>query len=238
MNQQKKKDTNILCFFFWIFEKEGNHTVKIIFRKKLFKCDYMFYVCDRIIELDCSNFDCSQITDCQGMFFNCSSLKKINLKNIEFPLSENFSCMFSKCEQLKEFDVSLFKTHNSLSFSHMFNNCCKLKKIDVSKFVSLKCKDINYMFQNCSELSEIDMLNWDMSNIDKNMNYVFNGCKNLNNMKMSANNKFLDGDINTKSYIFDGLPEEGKFIWKKGNKCKNLLNLLPSNWDMIQKEND
>ena len=251
--------SSILYSFFWIFEKEGIHTVKIIFRKKLFACDRMFEECDHIIEIDCSNFDCSQIIDCNSMFCNCISLQKINLGDLDFPLSENFSFMFYGCEQLKKLDVSHFNTQNSLSFKEMFRACCQLKIIDVSKFNSSKCQNINKMFYECNNLTEINMLNWDMHNIqgkdynaqgkkglgkivdilssisfskdDNILNKLFYGCTNLKSIKMSANNTFEDFS-DEESYIFYGLPKNGSFTYKKDNKCNKLLRLLPPTWNI------
>ena len=33
--------------------------------------------------------------------------------------------------------------------------------------------------------------------------------------------------------IFGGLPEEGTFIWKKGNDCNQLLQQLPISWNKM-----
>ena len=68
----------------------------------------MFYGCQDIIEIDCSNFDCSQITNCKSMFIVCNLLEKINLGKLDFPLSKNFSYMFCRCRNLKELDISHF----------------------------------------------------------------------------------------------------------------------------------
>jgi surface protein len=183
------------------------------------------------------------------MFNNCSSLKKLNLGNIDFALSRNFESMFSECYNLEELDVSHFNTKNSLNFGHMFDGCRKLKIIDVSKFNSSKCTTIESMFSKCESLSEIDMINWDMSSIKiiynnkywycfSNKKYelscLFEGCKNLKKIKMSSN--FSD---DAKQFlcmfdIFRGLPEGGKFYWRKGITCNQLLNQLPVSWKREQ----
>ena len=223
--------------YYWNFKNEGIHTVKIIFRKKLYNSNYMFSRCKNIIEIDCSNFDCSQITDCSNMFSYCNSLKTINLGELDFPLTETFSAMFYDCRNLEELDVSHFNTQNSLSFASMFDNCEKLKVIDVSKFNSSKCQNIDFMFRNCSNLTEINMLNWDMSSIKESNRPIFfrlfSGCKKLKSIKMSGNHKNKDFDMKN-SRIFEDLPDNGSFTWKEGEECNKLLLVLPPSWNRKQ----
>ena len=80
------------------FTTTGIHTVKIIFKKKLLECNYLFANCNNIYKIDCSNFDCSQFIDCSRMFgvslFCSSSLIEINLGKLDFALSNDFSYMF------------------------------------------------------------------------------------------------------------------------------------------------
>ena len=189
-----------------------------------------------------SNFDCSQVTSCETMFDGCSSLKKLNLGTLDFGLSKNFKRMFANCSNLEELDVSHFNTKNSMSFEGMFYNCRNLNKIDVSKFNSSKCKTIRSMFEDCKNISEINMINWDMSSLDKNRSIesLFYRCKNLKMIKMSSNFNDID-DIfgqgvyfTKKDEIFEGLPEGGKFYWKKGINCNKLLNVLPVSWNREQ----
>jgi surface protein len=223
--------------FYRIFKTEGIHTIKIKFRKKLFNCSRLFLGCREIIEIDLSNLDCSQVTSCESMFDGCSSLKKLNLGTLDFSLSKNFAKMFQECRELEELDVSHFDTKNSESFERMFYDCRKLKKIDVSKFNSSKCSNIWEMFSLCERLSEINMINWDMSSLSGEEGFfrskspiygLFNRCKHLKMIKMSSN--FTDKSYGVNE-IFIGLPKIGKFYWKKGVNCNNLLKELPVNWN-------
>ena len=67
-----------------------------------------FFDCKDIMEIDCSNFDCSQITNSNSMFNGCNLLEKVNLGKLDFPLSKDFSFMFGECRNLKELDISHF----------------------------------------------------------------------------------------------------------------------------------
>ena len=231
-------------FFYWNFNKPGIHIIKIIFKKKLSRCNNLFYKCDQISEIDISNFDCSQIVDCSGMFEDCSKLTMLKLGQLKFTLSSNFECMFKNCKNLKNLNVSFFDTQNSFNFKSMFEGCSRLEEIDVSKFESSKCKDISNMFCNCSSISSIDMINWNMKSIEyrKGSLFVeplfgikglFNGCSNLKNIKMSSN--FNDSiRIKKEVEIFKDLPSSGTFIWKKGVNCDKILSILPVSWNRLQ----
>ena len=161
--------------YFLNFKNEGIHTIKIIFRKKLYDCSFLFNNCKEIIEIDLSNLSCSQVTSCESMFDGCISLKKLNLGNLDFSLCKNFKRMFNACENLENLDVSNFNTKNSTTFEQMFCGCKKLKNIDVSKFDSSKCESINSMFRYCENISQINMSNWDMSHLkaDYTWNYGY-----------------------------------------------------------------
>ena len=47
-----------------------------------------------------------------------------------------------------------------------------------------------------------------------------------NDKKLSFKGIFRD--------FLGGLPEDGSFVWKKGNNCNELLKLLPVSWDRAQ----
>ena len=231
--KSKRLEYNLLTkyYFYWTFEKAGIHIIKIIFKKKLSRCNNLFSGCNQISEIDCSNFDCSQIVDCSGMFEDCSKLIKLNLGNLTFALSSDFRGMFLNCKNLEELNVSCFDTKNSLTFSCMFEGCSKLKEINVSKFKSSKCQDISNMFYNCNSITSIDMINWNMKSINTHLSDLFNGCISLKNIKMSSNFSNL---IEFSEDIFEGLPKGGTFIWKKGVNCDELLSLLPVSWNRLQ----
>ena len=229
LSQKIEHNLNIKYEYYWNFTTTGIHTIKIIFKKKLLQCNHLFYDCNNIYKIDCSNFDCSQIIDCSYMFYNCFSLIEINLGKLDFALSNDFSFMFAECHNLEKLDVSYFNTNNSKSFFCMFCGCSKLKEINVSKFKTTNCENIKRMFDGCSSLESIDMLNWDMKNIN-NINYLFYGCIKLRNIKMNFNN---DKKLSFER-TFCGLPEGGSFVWKKGTNCNELLKYLPVSWNRTQ----
>ena len=155
--------------FFLMFQIKGIHKIKIIFKKKLYDCSFLFNNCKEIIEIDLSNFDYSQMTAAESMFDKCQSLYKVNLGKLDFSLCKNFKSLFNESKKLENIDVSHFNTKNSITFEKMFCGCRKLKYVNVSKFNSSKCESINSMFKYCENLYEIDMIKWDLSNIKINI---------------------------------------------------------------------
>ena len=229
LSQKIEHNLNTRYKYYWNFTTTGIHTVKIIFKKKLSQYNYLFSSCKNIYKIDCSNFDCSQVINCSYMFYNCSPLTEINLGKLDFSLTNNFSWMFYGCSNLEKIDVSYFNTTNSKSFRVMFNGCAKLKEINISKFKTTNCEDIYGIFSGCTSLESIDMLNWDIKNIN-NIEYLFAGCSKLKNIKMNFNNnKKLSSNL-----VFYWLPTEGKFTYKKGTNCEELLKKLPKNWKITQ----
>ena len=194
--------------------------------------------------------------DCSSMFEDCSSLIEINLGKLDFGLSKDFRSMFSGCSNLEKLDVSYLNTENSKSFEYMFSFCSKLKEINVSNFKTKNCEYIISMFEYCSSIECIDMLNWDMNKIEMDdIEGLFANCSNLKSIKMNFDSekkvkRLKDESINVcfKSYIhdmkemtplysesvFEGLPENGIFIWKKGVNCNKLLEKLPVSWNRSQ----
>ena len=145
-------EVNNYYVFYWNFSNEGTFTIKIKFNKKLSSCSGMFYYCSNIIEIDLSEFDCTNVLSCDCMFAKCHRLQKINLGKLNFSLVTTFLSMFFLCYNLDNLDVSHLNTKNSKSFRKMFFGCENLKMIDVSKFDSSKCEDMSYMLYDCKNI--------------------------------------------------------------------------------------
>lgn len=179
------------------------------------------------------------------LFSDCSNIIEIDFGKIDFTLSTSFNSMFYNCSNLEKLDVSNFNTENSKSFKNMFYNCSKLKEIDVSKFKTKFCENIVSMFEDCKSLESIDMLKWNINSL-KYINRLFSGCSKLKIIKINLYNKGFkiakkDNDIFfckrkevETSDIFDGLPKDGSFVWKKGKNCDEILKYLPVSWNRTQ----
>ena len=230
-------------YFYYEFSKPGIHLIKINFKKELKSCENIFRGCNKIFEINLSHFNCSYISSCESMFDGCYLLKKINFGLLDFSLVKTFKNMFYECKELIELDVSKFDTKNSITFESMFEGCINLQKIDVSKFNSSKCEQIGRMFMNCKNITEIDMLNWNLSNLKEEgffsfffwgkknaIDRLFSGCKKIKIIKLNTN--FNEG-LRIEN-IFDGIPGNGTFIYKKGNKCNIPLKIFPLRWNKFE----
>ena len=231
-------------YFYWNFSTSGIHTVKIIFKKKLYDCSFMFNNCSNIIEIDFRKIDFTISTSFDSMFCDCSNLEKLDFSNFNTENSKSFEKMFYNCSNLKEIDVSNFNTQNSKSFRLMFYNCSKLKEIDVSKFKTRFCENVESMFECCRSLESIDMLKWEIHSLQF-INKLFSGCSNLKKIKINLYNKqfycmkkiFLHFETKEKVEprdIFDELPKGGSFVWKKEKNCDEILKYLPVSWNRTQ----
>ena len=90
----------------------------------------MFTGCNKIIEIDLSKFDTSDVGIMTGMFSSCSSLTSINLSNIKTSKVTSMASMFAGCSQLISLDLSNFDTSKINDMSNMFSGCTKLEYIN------------------------------------------------------------------------------------------------------------
>ena len=71
----------------------------------------------------------SNIVDMSYMFNNCNKLKNIDLSNFDTSNVEDMSSMFYNCEKLKSLDLTSFNTSNLYDAQSMFENCESLETI-------------------------------------------------------------------------------------------------------------
>ena len=82
-------------------EAENEIIIKILWNITILSTKNMFEGCTKIIEIDLSKFDTSQVNDMEYMFHNCISLTSINLSNLMTSKVTNMKGMFSDCCSLK-----------------------------------------------------------------------------------------------------------------------------------------
>ena len=58
-----------------------DNIVELIWNNSIDNCNYIFYKCYNITEIDLSNFDTSQCTSMRGMFNRCTSLTSLDLSS-------------------------------------------------------------------------------------------------------------------------------------------------------------
>ena len=229
-------------------DKEGNYEIKIVFKKNIKDCSFMFSGCDNIKNIDLSSFDSSDTTNMYYMFGKCHFLKGIKFDNlnienvtdmsymfnncselekIEFPKSfntkkvSNIEFMFHNCYELRDISFGDFNTDNVKSMKGLFGNCFLLKKIDISKFNTSKVIDMSYMFKTCNQLEEL-IINPKtfITKEVKNMARMFVECFSLKTINIVS--------FNTEKVVF--------FDYMF-NKCENLKNIDLSNFTNLDNTN-
>ena len=163
---------------------EGLYDIKIIININMKDCSHMFSNCNKLTNIDLSNFYTENIIDMSYMFSGCSKLKNIDLSTIDTKNVTNMSFMFKDCSNLININLSSLDTHNVNYMIGMFSDCSKLANIDLSSLNTKNVIYMNYMFCRCSNLSNINFNSFSTENVT-NMMYMFNGCYNLTSINLS-----------------------------------------------------
>ena len=112
------------------------NNITIIWIDQLTSTYGMFRFCDKIIEIDLSFFDSSNITSMAAMFYGCSSLTFLNITNFDTSKVTDMMEMFAECFSLISLDLSNFNTSIVENITFMFSGCSSLSYLDLSNFVS------------------------------------------------------------------------------------------------------
>ena len=114
-------DPDEISYRYYFDDSENStHTFKLVWYNKINSTRNMFYMCDKIIEIDFSNFDTSQVTDMGMMFACCSSLISLNISNFNTTLVTNMAYMFNGFESLISLNISHFNTSKVTNMHRMF----------------------------------------------------------------------------------------------------------------------
>lgn len=150
---------------------------------------YMFYNCNKLVELDLSNFVTDNVITMSGMFYQCLALSSLNISTFNTCNVNRMNLMFYACAALTDLDISNFDMSKVSDVKSMFDgarnltnlklpkrfvpagDCTGLFKeknisdIDTSEWDTSACTDMSFMFYGCSSLGEIDVSNWDVSKV-------------------------------------------------------------------------
>ena len=92
--EEKEYDGSVLCF-----EGDKNY-ITLKYNVQIKSCSHMFSYVDKIIEIDLSYFDMSQVKYISSMFDGCYNLKYVNFSNVDLSSLEYLDNLFSNCENL------------------------------------------------------------------------------------------------------------------------------------------
>ena len=158
--------------------------IELVWLNKTTDCNSMFRGMRDIIEIDFSQFDCSEVTDMQYMFTNCISLQYINLNNLNTDNVEDMGYMFYNCRSLTSLNVSNFDTSKVTAMAGMFAYCTSLESLDLSKFNTQSTITFLLMFRNCMNLKYLNLSGM-KTNTVVNFAYMFYNCSSLKSLEIS-----------------------------------------------------
>ncbi len=139
---------------------------------------------NKIVKLDLSSFNTSNVTNMRYMFYACSSLTSLDLSNFNTSKVIDMEFMFGECSSLTSLDLSGFNTSNVTNMRYMFYACSSLTSLDLSNFNTSKVIDMEFMFDECSSLTSLDLSGFNTSKVT-NMKSMFSGCSSLTNLDLS-----------------------------------------------------
>ena len=238
---------------------EENNNITLIWNYPIMNCNYMFYSCSDIVEIDLSQFDASQVNSMESMFSGGSNLTSINFGSINTTSVTNMKSMFEACSKLVSLNLSNFNTSIVTTMENMFYECNNLEYINLSSFVEHEQLNCNNMFQNLQE-NIVICLNESNENlfsqVNSNINCYTNCCSDDWQIeqikKIQKNDLCYDEKLNGISYNYE---YKGKYyeICENGHlknneptlfcKCDNNNNffscpLIPFDKAIYEIEND
>ena len=202
--------SELFCNFRKLTEIEN---INLLDTSNVTNMSQMFYLCEKLTNLDISNFDTSKVTDMSSMFSNCDSLTRLDVSKFDTSEVTNMSSMFSYCRGLTSLDVSNFDTSQVTDMSNMFYECNRLTSPDVSNFDTSKVTNMSDMFGGCRSLTRLDVSNFDTSKVT-NMNRMFYDCYILASLDIS---NFDTSQVTDMSQMF--------------RSCRRLTSLDVSKFD-------
>ena len=176
---------SILFAYEYEFKETGTYKIEYVFKKSLTNSCFMFYDCNKLTNLDFSNFDSKNIKNMESMFKKCSSLEQLNLSKFNTENVTIMSNMFNNCDSLKNLNLSDFNTKNVTKMDFMFNCCSKLTDLNLSNFNTEKVTNMEYMFFDCNSLINLNVSKFNTQKVT-NMEYMFNGCNSLKKLNLSS----------------------------------------------------
>ena len=242
VNGESKPNCKKSCLFVG-----GLNNVTIKFDNKIESCKGMFYGSKKIIEIDLSKFDASNVISMHGMLRECTNLKKITFGNLNTSLVKcmedlfyycnnlitidrlNFDTlsvttmkqMFCHCESLLSLNAE-FNPQNVDNMRDIFSGCYKVVTIHLPNFIKTKAILIRGMFYQNYKMKYIDLSNFEISSSSvQSIRSTFRFCNSIVYIKL--NSFKIDSDTETEILLFlDSTYENLKVCIKDANTINKL----------------
>lgn len=177
---------------------------------------FMFYDCLKLVYIDVSQWNTSNVFDFSGAFYGCKAITNIDVTNWNASNASDINSMFAYCSNLKTLDLSNWNVTNKVNaLSQMFYQCKNLESIgDISNWDTSNLVYMRLAFGNCEKLKNLSLGDWGGSKVIKWDN-AFVNCLSLESLELK-NISFKQGT--SLSNMFGGM-----------NKLKKLD---ISDWDV------
>ena len=171
---ESKKDV-IKNKYPFVYSKNDIYFIRIVWNISIYTASYMFDFCEKMIEIDLSNFDSSLLKDTSYMFRFCETLTSIKFTNFDTSLVTDMNSMFWECYKLEFLDLSSFNTSLVTKMNNMFFQCSTLNSLNISSFDTSSVINMGNMFNYCESLNSLDLSSFNTSNV-KDMISMFLRC--------------------------------------------------------------
>ena len=189
--------------------------------------DFLFEECSSLNSLDLTSWNTSNVKNMYALFFKCYNLTSLNLSTWDTSKVTNMSSLFEGCSKLESVNLSNWNTMNVGEMKSMFSGCISITSLDLPKFVTRLVTDVSYMFNSCRKLKHLDLSSWDTTNITK-WEAIFGGCRSLETLDLSG--WTIRSDVST-SYMFSGCSNLKK-IYMRGcdeSTIAKIKSIKPAN---------
>ena len=146
---------------------------------------YMFYGMHELTSLDLSNFNTSKVTNMDQMFYDMPNLTSLNLSNFDTSKVTNMSNMFNGMRNLTTLNLSSFNTSQVTDMDGMFSGMRHLTTLNLSSFDTSKVTRMSHMFDGVFALTTLDLSNFDTSKVTS-MGYMFYDMYSLTTLNLSS----------------------------------------------------
>ena len=201
----------------------------------------IFNDCEKLSNINVSNWNVSNVTSTEKAFANNFLLKSLDLSNWDMSNCENSQMMFYSDTALTSIGNTSNWNVSKITITHsMFEGCSKLQSLNTSKWVFSNLTNADSMFSNCQVLTKLDTSNWGMGKVIY-FGFLFNNCYALTSLNVS---KWDTSNANNFNAMFNecvNLTNIDVSNWKTSNvtqavntflDCKKLTQVAVQNWDM------
>lgn len=201
----------------------------------------IFNDCEKLSNINVSNWNVSNVTSTEKAFANNFLLKSLDLSNWDMSNCENSQMMFYSDTALTSIGNTSNWNVSKITTTHsMFEGCSKLQSLNTSKRVFSNLTNADSMFSNCQVLTKLDTSNWGMGKVIY-FGFLFNNCYALTSLNVS---KWDTSNANIFNAMFNecvNLTNIDVSNWKTSNvtqavntflDCKKLTQVAVQNWDM------